>query len=443
MTLKRHCWIGVIGCLAVAAPTSTLRAQLAAPDVTVTPKPVGSGARALGQSAFIAVADDATAASWNPAGLTQLERPEFSVVGAWLDAVNHFSSSSADIAVGREAWSQPELNFVSFAYPLTVANRDLVLSLNYHQVYDFGLDVGFRQTVRGAGTVLPLDLNVQSEGGVSATSLAGGFPLTPSLAFGLAVNAYHNGLYGPDAWEVTTEATGAGTLAGLPVSFDFHNTEQFDRFHAWNVTVGMMWDIWARDEQMLTFGCVLHSPYTAEVNRRSKTTSILRGFGGAPTVAVVSEDYEIDFPLSVGAGVNYRASDAWSIAGDVQWTDWSKFEQEDERGVRTSPIGGGPTGNLSDTVAARLGTEYLIFLDNAVLALRGGLFYEPRPALGTPMDVYGFSVGTGLSTRQFSVDFAYQFRCGQSKSGANLGLSGDTSFRTEEHWFVASVIVYF
>ena len=44
-----------------------------------SPNPVGSGARAMGMGgAFIAVADDATAASWNPAGLTQLKRPEIS-----------------------------------------------------------------------------------------------------------------------------------------------------------------------------------------------------------------------------------------------------------------------------------------------------------------------------------------------------------------------------
>jgi len=32
--------------------------------------------------AFIAVADDATAASWNPGGLMQLDEPEGSIVGA-------------------------------------------------------------------------------------------------------------------------------------------------------------------------------------------------------------------------------------------------------------------------------------------------------------------------------------------------------------------------
>lgn len=50
-------------------------------EIGSTPNPVGSGARALGMGqAFIGIADDATAASWNPAGLIQLERPEISVV---------------------------------------------------------------------------------------------------------------------------------------------------------------------------------------------------------------------------------------------------------------------------------------------------------------------------------------------------------------------------
>ncbi len=43
--------------------------------------PMGAGARAAGMAdAFIAVCDDGTAASWNPAGLAQLRSPEFSAV---------------------------------------------------------------------------------------------------------------------------------------------------------------------------------------------------------------------------------------------------------------------------------------------------------------------------------------------------------------------------
>ena len=43
---------------------------------------LGSGARAHGMGgAFLARADDATASSWNPAGLSYLLRPELSLVG--------------------------------------------------------------------------------------------------------------------------------------------------------------------------------------------------------------------------------------------------------------------------------------------------------------------------------------------------------------------------
>ena len=46
----------------------------------------GSGARAAGMGdAFVAVSDDGTAATWNPAGLAQLRQPEFSFVYALSD----------------------------------------------------------------------------------------------------------------------------------------------------------------------------------------------------------------------------------------------------------------------------------------------------------------------------------------------------------------------
>ena len=56
--------------------------QIERVEIPSSLNPVGSGARALGMGgAFIAVADDATSASWNPGGLIQLETPETSVVG--------------------------------------------------------------------------------------------------------------------------------------------------------------------------------------------------------------------------------------------------------------------------------------------------------------------------------------------------------------------------
>ena len=70
-------------------------------------------------------------------------------------------------------------------------------------------------------------------------------------------------------------------------------------------------------------------------------------------------------------------------------------------------------------------------------ALRGGVFYEPRPAWDDILPVYGLSLGLGWTVKErFSLDFAYQFRWGDEDLG-------DFDYRIEEHWLIGSVITYF
>ena len=65
------------GALSAQTPIGTLLSEQSRNAFTVE----GAGARALGLGgAFIAVADDATAVSFNPAGLAQLLNPEVSFV---------------------------------------------------------------------------------------------------------------------------------------------------------------------------------------------------------------------------------------------------------------------------------------------------------------------------------------------------------------------------
>lgn len=110
------------------------------PSVFSAPLPSGSGARALGLAgAFTALADDATAASWNPAGLLQLERPEASIVYRFSrDQATH-RSDDPDFAVGEDTFDSDNVNYFSIAYPvfLRALNRNLVLSLNHQEAYDF------------------------------------------------------------------------------------------------------------------------------------------------------------------------------------------------------------------------------------------------------------------------------------------------------------------
>lgn len=106
------------------------------PSFFSVPLPVGSGARAFGIGAFTAVADDATAASWNPAGLTILERPEIS-------AVYRFASTKWDYRGGDDSLKPRNvrvqsdgLNFGSVVVPFQVVNWPVVLSLSSFEAFD-------------------------------------------------------------------------------------------------------------------------------------------------------------------------------------------------------------------------------------------------------------------------------------------------------------------
>lgn len=108
------------------------------PTIFSAPLPSGSGARALGLGgAFTAIADDATAASWNPAGLIQLERPEWSVVFRASREINDHRSADESYQVGRDIFGSLNLNYFSAVYPFRVNGVNCVLSINHQEAYDF------------------------------------------------------------------------------------------------------------------------------------------------------------------------------------------------------------------------------------------------------------------------------------------------------------------
>jgi len=121
---------------------------------------LGSGARAFGMGgAFLARADDATAASWNPAGLSYLRNPEISIVGARNSFDRGPEGGEAnDTFVGRTP------DFAAVAYPVEFGSVTGAVQLSYQRVFSF----------RGNRTV-------DKEGFVLTTEGTGGYDV---LAFG-------------------------------------------------------------------------------------------------------------------------------------------------------------------------------------------------------------------------------------------------------------------
>lgn len=456
-----------------------LSAQIAPPDVKSIPLPTGSGARALGQGgAFIAVADDATAASWNPAGLIQLESPEASIVGSFLVTDQDFSvgpdAMDAGISIGDEDVTRWDVNFMSMAYPFRFLNTNFVAALNYHQIADFHMDLSFNQSLEDTSpppSIIDQNINFKSSGGVGALSPGIAMLISPKLAFGLTVNIFDDEFFKSHGWTESITASGQGELGNTNFSTLFKSKTSSRDYHGVNVSLGVLWDVWEKESKLLTFGAVFHSPFTARFDQRTKafTQTLFEG-QDAQTLPVFDQKsrVKLDTPMSIGLGLGFRYTDSLSFSFDVTWTDWSEWVQKVKvsdtpppfgQWNNSRPIGGGTEHDeIDDTVAVRFGTEYLIFREKEVLALRGGLFYEPRPSLGDPdeydehgnptdfngdpTDVWGFSLGVGFSTKRFSLDAAYQFRYVRDMEGRDMGLPG-TEIDSTENMFLTSLIVYF
>ena len=424
------------------------------------PLPTGSGARALGQGgAFIGIADDATAASWNPAGLSWLERLEYSVVGSFLDTDQEYSvnpSLQKGLTIGDEDVSRWDLNFMSITYPFIFLDRKVVATLNYHQIYDFHMDLSIDLSARR----FKEHFDFKSSGGIGTLSPGLSFLLHPKLSLGFTINLHDDEFYNSAGWRESTTAF-AKNAFGRITTFSRSTTSSKD-YRAVNANIGIMWDIWKEEEKRLTFGAVYHTPYTARFNEETKF--IRRDFEQRNFSDSDDFNIEIYWPMSIGIGWNFRYSDSLSFAFDISWTDWSEWGKESRKSgtsakIKSRPIGGGSEHDeIDDTVNLRFGAEYLWFKEESIIAFRGGLFYEPRPSLGSPAsfddignpvnpdgdptEVWGFSLGTGYSTSRFSLDAAYQFRFVRDMEGNDIGLPG-TDLDAVENMFITSLIVYF
>ena len=181
--------------------------------VSGSPNPVGSGARALGMGgAFIGVADDATAASWNPGGLIQLETPEISMVVSFDQLYEDRDFSQNPGASGKYGLSLYDLNYLSVAYPFEFLEKNMVVSLNYQTLYNFNkkynYDYQYSNRVSSHEDLNPIPLvtlvidtttitqgdrltDFDSEGYLKALSPAIAIQVTPSFSLGVTLNYYH------------------------------------------------------------------------------------------------------------------------------------------------------------------------------------------------------------------------------------------------------------
>jgi long-subunit fatty acid transport protein len=448
---KKLQWLALI-CLALpgASQAQQLPFGVSLPpslNFATSPSPVGSGARAAGKAfAFIAVADDATAASHNPGGLVQLERPEVSIVGSYLRSQDTQDVTRPQTVVEDQAFDSFNLNYLSAVYPFQLWQRNVVVSLNVQRLFDLEgrTDVASRfLTIEGIQRV-----SAQQDGALYTLSPAVAVQLTPTFSVGAAFNIWSNVLL-DDGWEqkVSVQGEGRVVMGNRIVPFVSSGRIKEDyTFDGFNVTAGFLW----RMTPVFSLGGVFRSPFTAEITHRHNSALTVTFLDGPSPQSVTTssgfrESLEMDLPMSYGLGLSARLSDRWMLSLDVSRIHWSQLRLEESRQADVllvengAPAGKGRAvlnGQADDTTSVRLGAEYLWIQPRVAIPFRAGVFYDPEPGAGSPDTFFGFSLGTGMAIKQVLFDVAYEFRTGTVKSEAT-----DTS--VQQHRLLASVIYHF
>lgn len=404
--------------------------------------PVGSGARALGMGgAFIAVADDATAASWNPGGLIQLDSPEMSVVYGCVHRAQDNSFAEHPEAEGTAAFDYFDLNYLSIAYPFELLKRNMILSLNYQQMY-VNYSWSYKLDERDPSFFTDFTRSsYEQDGALYALGLAYCIQLNISFSLGITLNYWGDVLF-ESQWEQKYSKkweTKNGT--------DSENRTEEYSFKGWNANLGFLW----RLSEQWTVGGVFKTPFTADIEHTVTGETIATN-----QVTPIDERYDekLHMPMSYGIGIAYRHSDWLTVSADVYRTHWEDFELENEAGVKFSPITAKEIkeSDIDPTTWFRMGAEYLYIGEKFVIPFRGGIFYDPAPSEGSADAYYGISLGTGFLYEprdrkkglweRLIFDVAYQFRFGEDV-GTHMLKDLNFSQDIQEHTVYASVIVHF
>jgi hypothetical protein len=413
---------------------------------------VGSGARAFGMGgAFLARADDATAASWNPAGLSYLRRKEFSLVGVHNDFSQRIPKLNEAVPTGADPIPVTTVDqlqgsvadFAGFAFPLRIRGRNVAVQASYQRSFSF---TGSRKSEGPVGvkgfsadeTVLPTEFTVDGKGGFDTVSLSTGIELHARLRLGVSVNRWLNGF----SQTVDRPDAQTGGYRRINSSWEISGT---------NINLGAIFI----PTPKLNLGAVLKTPFRADLRltkvREDQINNTDPNTGKRPlpdSNYASSDDVRIRFPLVYGLGASYRATNTVTISADFTRTAWSKSTIDgffslarrprtdvaeplpatgdpliDRYGTLPFPaVEEGPDGQ-ADTSQIRVGAEWVLRLGpsgNMLIPLRAGFFRDQQPVIirlndpttGQPLPeaqptFSGLTAGLGVTVGGILFDVAY------------------------------------
>jgi len=378
---------------------------------------INPGARSLALAgAFVSLADDATAAQANPAGLSYLLKQEYFIELRGVDNGSRVADlqdslpagAQINVLTGSELDDAQNITFASAVFPI----KRFTLGLSRQVVLDNSASTlnsfSFLFTGGSPGTS-----TIQASGAldVSQTNLnaSGGFRVNDKLAFGASV-AFAR-------LDVNSEVESlifdpSGNIAGSPIlqpTLDVR-TRIDDGDSAVGITIGTL----VRPAEVFSVGAVYRKGPKFAV-----TEEIVPGgldvFGVQATLGTRFEN-KFNVPDSYGLGASWRPSKFLTVAMDIERIEYSDLVDGYVPGVNTL-TGFDARFTADDATDYRLGGEYVFLLKN-------GIILAPRVGAFTQSDntVRASSTGTGTGVLATTDSFPGRDREIHGALGMGIGI---------------------
>jgi long-chain fatty acid transport protein len=424
---------------ALLAPGNSA-AQEAPPALEFSFSNPGARSMALG-GAFVALADDATAAFANPAGLVQLLRPEISIelrrrnyetpyteggrvegdpTGWGIDTVD-------GIRTGYSNESTSGVSYLSFVYP----GNKWSVALFRHQLAEFAFASelnGLFGSVPEGSTRRYEDQRTTTNLDIVGTGLSGAYQVNDKLSLGFGFSYFtgmienRSDVYLIDSYPDTFWESNSFLPERQFATSDF-DVDDSDV----GLNVGFLWkfaDSWRLGgvyRQGPRFDYML-------INRAGPAHWETEG-----SIIDSVTDRSIAFPDVWGLGVAYHSPNGSLTIG----FEWDRVEYSVILESLESPLADTSLVAVDDADELHLGMEY-VFLDTSpIIAVRGGLWYDPdhrfrfleddpfdRALYPAGEDALHFAVGVGIALRHFQIDVGADF----SDAVDQFAVSGIFSF---------------
>jgi hypothetical protein len=378
--------------------------------------------------AFVAIADDATAAFASPAGLIQLTRPEFSIEG------RHWSYSTPYTRGGRlvgeptgrgldrtaglirfeDNAEVTRLSFLSLVYP----KRRWSLAFYRHHLANFD-SFAETQGLFGPGSSCceeryP-DVRITTDFAIIGYGLSAAYRVNERLSLGGTL------VWFDGRWELIGENyfPDSEVPGGEFQQSTYRPERMFLRSEVtmdetdWSGTFGLLW----RFAERWRLGAVFRDAPNFTFFARNYAGPAAEALGGTPGELLAEQVSSVDFPDVFGIGVSYRSRDG-RLTFAVEWDRVLYSTLIDS----TNPDLGIAGLELDDGNELHAGGEYLFLGSSPLIGVRFGMWRDPehatrfegddvyRRSLLPPGDSHlHYAAGLGIAFERFQIDVGVDF----------------------------------